>query len=82
MALQLVVGVSCISEDAALILKNLSAADTRPLFDEDVDTATNGSALYIAHGSVKLSVLKADVAGTAPDAALLELLQAAGIYPE
>jgi hypothetical protein len=37
MALQLVIGVRCDSADAALTLKELLAADTRPLFDEDVE---------------------------------------------
>lgn len=51
------------------------------VLDEAVDTTRSGSALYVAHGSVKLDVLKANVAGDAPDAALLARVQAAGIYP-
>lgn len=52
------------------------------VLDEKCDTATTSAAMCIVHGSVRLDALKANIAGDAPDAALLAILFEAGIYEE
>lgn len=52
------------------------------VLDEACDTATTGAANAIVHGSVLQEELKANIAGDAPDATLLEVLFSNGIYPE
>lgn len=75
------VGLVVSRNDAGEFIPHEAARGVDGILDEAVDTTVNGSALYIAHGSVRLDVLKADTGGTAPDAALLAAIQAAGIYP-
>lgn len=52
------------------------------VLDETVDTEITDSANFIIHGSAKGEKLCVDVAGTAPDAAMLTALVAFGVYPE
>jgi len=75
------VGLVLSRDDSKEFIPYEEARGVDGILDEDVDTTSNGSALYVAHGSVKLDVLKADTSGTAPDADLLVAIQAASIYP-
>jgi hypothetical protein len=53
------------------------------ILDQDVDTDTNNTALYIVHGSFRLSVAKVGASAEAdPSTALLNTLRDKGIYAE
>lgn len=53
------------------------------VLDEQTDTASSASGLYVAHGTVNAGVLKVGkTAKAAPSGALLMLLQKKGIFPK
>ena len=53
------------------------------VLDEEADTGTTGSGIYVAHGTVDGTVLKiGKTVPVEPSAAVLMLLQTNGIYPK